>query len=161
MVLLSFLLIALYIIYFVIKYGVPHSLSATYYSIAYKVAFSLVLAVSAGLVLPTLLSITPVKYQFLAFLAIAGIMFVAAAPDYRNDDLVDYVHTGSAIFSLIISQILVFLISPYILMLWIPLILYIIILWINTKSLNKVFSDYPIQFWGEIIMLLTIYYISL
>lgn len=84
-------------------------------------------------------------------------MFVAAAPDYRSNSLTDSVHTGSAIIALILSQIWVYLISPYTLMLWIPLLLYIAVLWIHTKSISKVFSDYPVKFWGEVTMLLTIY----
>lgn len=150
MIILSLLCILFYIIYVVIKYGIPHSLSATYYSLVHKVIFSLVLAVSAGLILPTLLSITPDRFQFLTFLSIAGIMFVAAAPDYENDSLTDTIHTGSAIIALILSQVWVGLMNPIALLCWIPMIIYIIYWYKNLGKSN-------IKFWGEITMLLTIY----
>ena len=161
MIILSLLCILLYILYIIINYGIPHSLSATYYSIIHKVTFSLVLAVSAGLILPILLEITPISYQFLPFISIAGVLFVAAAPDYQGNNLTDYVHTTSAIVALIASQIWVYLISPWTLLFWIPLIIYVIWLWIKTKSIKTVFDKYPVKFWGEVIMLLTIYQILL
>jgi len=90
---LSLSLLLLYVISVVGKYKVPHSLSATYYDIKHKWLFGGVLAASSALILPKLLSFS---HQALVFISTAATMFVAFAPDFKDDKLTDEVHTGAA-----------------------------------------------------------------
>lgn len=55
---LSFLLILTYIIIYVAKYGIPHSLSQTYYGITHKLLFSITIIISSLLIFPTMLEKT-------------------------------------------------------------------------------------------------------
>lgn len=149
---ISFLITYIYVMYIVIKYGIPHSLSATYYLIKNKWIFSTVLAVSAGLILPILVT---TNYSFLIFIALAGIFFVAFAPDFKSNSLEDNVHTYSAIISLISSQIWVALNAPIVLLLWIPYIVYLILDYIEYGK--EMLEQSCFKFWAEIVMLLTVY----
>lgn len=137
---LSFIIIFTYIIYMIYKYGVPKSISTTYYSLNHKWVFSVVLLASSLLLLPKL-----VEFGFLGFLCVVGVIFVAYAPNFMDNELVDRVHTGSAILSLITSQLLVAMKHPLILAIWIPYVIYLI------------FSRNNYKFYAEIIMLFTIY----
>ena len=100
---ISFLLILLYVIYIVINYGVPKSISATYYLIKPKWIFSLVLILSMVLSFNQFMDITPEPFKFLPFIFCSGIIFVAAAPNFRSNTLTDKVHDYSAIISFIAS----------------------------------------------------------
>lgn len=76
--------------------GLPTSISDTYYQIGNKWLFSAVLIVAASLALAPLLNHTPESYQFLGFLIVCGIFFVAASPAFK-DEFVGKVHVGSAV----------------------------------------------------------------
>lgn len=95
---------------------------------------------------------TPEKWQFLSFIFLSGILFVAFAPNINNDELEDKVHTGAAIISLTASQIWVAIVKPEFLSLWIFFFLYILV---KIKDKEKL-SDTNYKFWAEIIMLLTL-----
>lgn len=142
----SIILISLYILYVVCKDGVPHSLSATYYS--HKTIFSLVLILSIIFSFNSFMQ--PEEWQFLPFIFLTGILFVAFAPDFRSDKLTDQVHTGAAIISLIASQIWVAIINPKVLWVWLLLLIYLFL-----KRKEKI-SETNFKFWAEIIMLLTL-----
>lgn len=143
---ISIILISLYILYVVCKDGVPHSLSATYYS--HKTIFSLVLILSIIFSFNSFMQ--PEKWQFLPFIFLTGILFVAFAPDFRDDELTDQVHTGAAIISLIASQIWVAIINPKVLWIWLLLLIYLFL-----KRKEKI-SETNFKFWAEMIMLLTL-----
>ena len=151
MIYLSFIIIALYICYVLIDSGIPNSLSATYYK--YGKMFSIVLFSSTILLMPKLLEFLPNNIEFLGFLSLIGVIAVAASPDFRNDKLTDKVHDISAVLAFIISQILVILINPLLLLNWIPVLIYIIVWYIKYKTLNVPY----IKFFAEVIMILTIY----
>lgn len=76
--------------------GLPTSISETYYRIGNKWLFSVVLVVAASFALVPLLNHTPENYQFLGFFIVAGILFVAASPAFK-DEFVGKIHVGSAI----------------------------------------------------------------
>ena len=153
MILLSLLCISFYIIYIITKYGIPHSLSATYYSLKYKIVFTLVLVLSIFLSFDTFMQIE--QWQFLSFIFLSGILFVAGASDFQGSDLTDKVHTISAIISLIASQIWVGIVNPFALILWSVILIYFLIKYKEQKSIKKVFENTNIKFWSEIVMLLT------
>lgn len=152
MIIISFLLISLYIMYCIINKGIPHSLSATYYDNGW--VFSAVLLLSTILITPKMLEITPIKYQFLAFISLCGSYFVAIAPNFRSDILTDRVHTGGAVISLISSQLWVMLMGPINLLSWIPVIIYGIFM---IKRKYKLLDIPKIKFIAEVVMLLNIY----
>ena len=156
MILLSIFVIALYIIYAIINKGIPVSLSSTYYN--YGWIFSFIITLSSSLIFPNMLSITPENYQFLTFITFAGVLFVAFAPNFKSDTLIDNVHTIAAIITLIASQLWVALINPIYLLWWIPVIIYILVGLFKKISILKLPG---IKFWSEVVMLLTIYNILL
>lgn len=94
-VVVSCLLMALYLSLVVYAYGIPPSISETYY-LGSKWLFSAVLVVAASLALIPILNHTPEGYQFLGFFIVAGIFFVAASPAFK-EEFEGKVHSGSAI----------------------------------------------------------------
>ena len=143
---ISLIIITLYISYYIINYGIPKSLSITYYKCG--LTLSLAIIICSGLIFPKMMEIT--EYQFLPFITLASILFVAFAPNYQDEDIIDYVHTSAAILALISSQILVYLVNPLILLYWIPYLL-----------VESIFKFNNFKFWAEVVMLLTIYSILL
>ena len=157
MILISLFIILTYIITYVIKFGIPRSLSATYYDT--KEWFSICLFLSSALMLPSVLDNTEESYKFLPFLVFVGFFFVSASPDYQESHLVDRVHMTNAYLAFICSQLWVYLINPLLLLVWIPIILYIIYYIIRHKK--NCFKHTNIIFWSELVMLVTIYYITI
>lgn len=150
---LSLAIILVYIVYCLVTTGIPHSLSATYYKTGW--VFSATLSFAAALILPSMLSISGENYEFLAFIAVSSVFFVAFAPNFKSDKLVDMVHTGAAITALIASQLWVALVNPWNFLFWIPLVIY------GTYGKLKGYKllDIPsIKFITEVLMLLTIYF---
>lgn len=81
---ISFLLLAVFLLACASKHGVPSMISDTWYQLdaSERWAFPLILATSALLMMPLLLEARPVV---LSFLVTAGLLFVAASPGYRQD----------------------------------------------------------------------------
>ena len=78
------LIVFVYLIGFVIKFGVPESLSATYYSLGkYGWIFQVCIFLVGVLLLPVWLSLSEEAYQSLVFLACASLCFVASAPCFK------------------------------------------------------------------------------
>ena len=152
---LSFTIILTYILYIICKYGVPHSISQSYYLIKHKWIFSLVLISSVALILPGMLEM---EYSYLAFPALCGVLFVAATPNFKDDELTDDVHTYSAIVSLIFSQLWVIFTNPLVLLWWIPFIIYLLL---QRGSIKDILDNSNSKFYAELVMLLTIYFILL
>lgn len=94
---ISCLIMALYLLFTCLSFGVPNSISETYYrTFGSKWVFSGVLFAAASFAVAPLLNHTPESYQFLAFFIVAGILFIAASPAFK-DELEGKVHVGSAI----------------------------------------------------------------
>lgn len=85
---ISFVIFAAYVITMIVLFGVPASISETYYlleregrglgwlftAFCWGVSFTL---------LPAWLDMTPEAYRFVPFLAAAGLLFVGAAPQFK------------------------------------------------------------------------------
>lgn len=108
LVIISFILFVLYMILSIYKNdGLPVSLSDTYY-LWPKWVFPILMVIIAFSALPYWLEITAdTDYQFLSFLACAGLLFVANAPDFRKDRnhypihvISAYIAAGMAVLSL-------------------------------------------------------------
>lgn len=99
-------------------FGVPESLSNTYYLYKEKSnkgwLFPLMMYAVVALMMPAWITMSEGSdFQFLAFLAPAAIAFVGTAPAFKSDDLENVVHTTAAIVAAICSLAWVAVITPY------------------------------------------------
>ena len=99
-------------------FGIPQSLSMTYYlwkekaNIGYLFPCMMYLIVAC--MMPAWISMSEgSNFQFLAFLAPASIAFVATAPAFLSSDLENKVHSISAILAAVCSLAWVILVTPY------------------------------------------------
>ncbi len=93
---LSCAIMTLYLTAYILNVGLPTSISETYYHTEAKWLFPACTATAGVLALVPLLNITPDHYRFVAFFIVVSILFVAAAPAFR-EELTDKVHSGAAI----------------------------------------------------------------
>lgn len=131
-------------------FGVPESLSNTYYLYKEKCnkgwLFPLMMYLVVALMMPAWITLSEgSKFQFLAFLAPASIMFVGTAPRFKDFDLENRVHTYSAYIAAACSLLWVMLVTPY----W-----YVILIWFGYISLASIFtSSYKtcLVYWLEMV----------
>lgn len=96
-------------------------------SIAYifpKGAFSAVMAIYMLLTMPRTFEALPPGWEFVGFLCFAGVLLVAASPYFRSEWRV--MHYAGGIIYGILSQVIVAMICPYLLLGWLPLAAYLI-----------------------------------
>ncbi|MBV8038579.1 glycosyl transferase [Bacteroides sp. AN502] len=118
LVLFSALCITVYTIAVCIKCnGIPYSISETFYKLEHKWWFLVTMWLTAGLLMPAILESTPGCYQFTAFLACIGMMFVGVAPNFR-EGLDSPVHITGAILCILFSQVWVLLTCPWMMLVW-------------------------------------------
>lgn len=103
--------------------GIPCSISETFYKLEHKWWFLVTMWLTAGLLMPAILEITPESYQFIAFLACTGMAFVGVAPNFR-EGLDRPVHIIGAILCILFSQVWVLLTCPWVLLAWIAYLAY-------------------------------------
>lgn len=99
-------------------FGIPESLSNTYYLWKEKNGkgwlFCLMMYAVVALMMPAWITLSEgSNFQFLAFLAPASIAFVGTAPRFKDGDLEKLVHTLSAIVAAVASMVWVVLVTPY------------------------------------------------
>lgn len=122
----------IYVVYNAIAiaiFGVPESLSNTYYLWKEKNGkgwlFCLMMYIVVALMMPAWITISEgSNFQFLAFLAPASLMFVGTAPRFKDFSLENKVHTYSAYLAAACSLLWVGLVTPYwwVILIWIGLI---------------------------------------
>ena len=112
------------------NFGIPESLSNTYYLYKEKCnkgwLFCLMMYLVVALMMPAWITLSEGStYQFLSFLAPTAIAFVGAAPMFRDDELESKVHTGAAVVAAICSLAWVILVTPYwwIILVWVGIII--------------------------------------
>lgn len=110
-------------------FGVPESLSNTYYLWKERSnkgwLFPLMMYAVVALMMPAWITMSEGSdFQFLAFLAPSAIAFVGTAPAFKSDDLENVVHTTAAIVAAICSLAWVAVITPYwwMILVWLGLI---------------------------------------
>ena len=92
-------------------FGIPKSLSETFYLFKNKkewtkILFPIMMLSMVCCLLPYLLNLTEgTNFQFLAFLSLLGISFTGCAPAFRSSYLEDRIHNISAILATIFSVI--------------------------------------------------------
>ena len=156
---ISALLIATYTAAVCIKCkGIPYSISETYYKISHKAWFGVTMILTACLLMPAILEVTPDSYQFTAFLACAGMVMTGIAPNFR-EGIDRKIHTTGAVLCLVFSQVWVGLTLPWMLLLWVGYLVYTAIgikrNW-NGYFIGSFLSTKP-MFWVEITALVATY----
>ena len=99
-------------------FGIPESLSNTYYLYKEKSnkgwLFPLMMYAVVAFMMPAWITMSEGSdFQFLAFLAPAAIAFVGTAPAFKSDDLENVVHTTAAAMAATYSLAWVALVTPY------------------------------------------------
>ena len=134
----------------IVLFGIPESLSNTYYLWKEKNGkgwlFCLMMYLVVALMMPAWISLSEgSNFQFLAFLAPASIMFVGTAPRFKNGDLENRVHTYSAYIAAACSLLWVALVTPY----W-----WVMLIWLGFIALASIFtSSYKtcLVYWLEMV----------
>lgn len=124
LILLSFLTIASYVGVMVYRNGIPYSISDTYYSLEHKVWFLVAMWLTSLLLMPAILDRTPETIQFSAFLMCAGLLFVGAAPNFK-EEYENKIHVAGTCVSAVSSQIWIVAMQPWLLLAWVPWFAYI------------------------------------
>lgn len=157
LIIISLIIFLVYMTGMYLYFGIPYSISDTYYKLENRKKgagwlFSAMCILVGGLLLPALLNMTPDSYQFTAFLACAGLIFVGAAPQFKLP-LTNTVHYGSAAVCCIFSQIWVGLTCWWLLLpVWGAFLTYIIIHMARHKEgaiWDRFVSAKP-MFWCEV-----------
>lgn len=121
----------------IVIFGIPESLSNTYYLWKQKSGkgwlFCLMMYAVVALMMPAWISLSEgSNFQFLAFLAPASIMFVGTAPRFKDSQLESRVHTVSAIIAAFCSLLWVVLVTPY----W-----WVMLIWFGFIALASIFTS--------------------
>lgn len=135
-------------------FGLPASLSETYYLYKGKWnkgwIFPATMYIVVALMMPSWISISEGSpYQFLAFFAPASIAFVATAPAFKSSSLENAVHSMSAIIAALCSLLWVILVTPY----W-----WIILIWVGIIGITAILSKScrtSMVYWLEQVAFLT------
>lgn len=124
--LIGFIIITLYCSIIWIKdKTMPNSISQTVYSLSdrWNWVFTAAMFVVAFMIVPQLMTVAATNgCEFLAYLTIVGILGVGADPLDKNRK--NTIHYMSAILMGISSQMLVYIINPYLFFTWIPYVIY-------------------------------------
>lgn len=106
LVVISMLVIASYTASVCIKaHGVPNSISATFYALAHRYWFRFTMWATPILLMPAILEVSRPNTDFLAFLALIGMILVGCAPDYVRDPFQKKLHVTGAIMCIGFSQV--------------------------------------------------------
>lgn len=110
---LSFVILFSYVFFIIRKFGVPESLSDSYYLLqdkypnkGYKWLFTIVCFITMFSVLIPWLEVSKESLQFLCFLSASGLGFVGAAPLFKSYQ--QKIHESGAILCGLASQIWLF-----------------------------------------------------
>lgn len=140
-------ILVVYLTYIFYKFKcIPNSISDTFY-LGANWLFTVVIGAIGFTTTAALLNVTPELYQFIAFLTGVGLVFVSAAPHFK-ERTEGVVHFSGALLFAISSQIWALLFfSPWVLLTWVFII--------------PVIKSRSATFWAEIICIvnLTIAYI--
>jgi hypothetical protein len=111
-------------------FGVPESLSNTYYLSQDKCnkgwLFCAMMYLVVAFMMPAWITMSEgSNFQFLSFLAPAGILFVGSAPAFLSSDLENMVHQVSAYLAAAFSLLWIILVTPYwwIILVWVGIII--------------------------------------
>ena len=122
--LLSIFLVGGYIVAGWHKNGrTPISVSSIAYILP-RGAFSIVMSLYTMLAIPRTLEALPSEWEFLGFLCFVGIFLVAASPYFRTEWRAVH-YAGGFLFG-VLSQVVVAIVLPWVLIGWLPFVGYLI-----------------------------------
>lgn len=158
---ISFIILLTYILWTTTKYGIPESLSQTYYHIPKGFIFTLTIWICNFLIVPQAMDMTG-DLKIIPFLGILGSLLVGAAPRVRDEDRT--VHNIGAIVSAVFSQIFVAVYgNPWSMLAWIPaLFLLAVSIKFDPRELRRPGLEAKIDtvrfvFWCEMVCYFTLY----
>ena len=161
LVIISLFIIASYTAAVCIKQkGIPYSISATFYKLKHPYWFMAAMWSTAGLLMPAVLGISKPGTEFLAFLACAGMIFVGAAPNFK-EEMEGKVHMSGAVICVVASQLLVGC-TPFwwiLIPVWLAFIVYTVI-GMGKHITGNIWQDFVStkpMFWCEVGALLAVY----
>ena len=112
-------LFVIYNIIVLILFGIPKSLSMTYYlfkerKTTLKVLFPAMITMLCILLIPCWLEISEgSNFQFLSFLAPAALMFVGFTPAFKDADMYNTIHNIAAYTCAVFALLWIILVTPY------------------------------------------------
>jgi hypothetical protein len=158
LVIISFCIYIVYNLISLYTFGVPHSLSNTYYlwngvKQGAGYAFCACLGLMVALLLPSWLEMSAGSpWQFLSFLTCGSLLFVAAAPNFKSIGIESTVHSVAAIFSAICAILWIVFVAD----LWAIVLLTLMYTLIVAVSHGSLRSCYI--YWLETIAFLSLYF---
>lgn len=156
-VIISFIIYLIYNIVIIILFGIPNSLSRTYYLFQgikkwQRILFPLVIYLMMIFLMPSWLDISSGNnLQFMVFFATGGILLTGSAPAFEENEFVDNVHTYSAIFSAVFSLLWIIFATH----LWYTIILWLIIILIISIITKTLKTSYI--YWLETVTFMSTY----
>ena len=117
LVLAAFILYISYNFVALSLFGIPKSLSQTFYDFKdrkpwLRILFPIMMVAVGFLLIPAWVEISEGSdFMFLAFFAAAGIVFTGSAPAFKESKLEDNVHTGSAVFAAALALLWIILVA--------------------------------------------------
>ena len=154
MYILSVLLFISYVIsIIIINKSIPIHLSESFFILKHKYIFSAVMILLCFLTVMPLIEVLPMNLAFIAFLMCGSIAFIGVTPNY-SDSFEGKIHKISAIIAIVLSQLLIALTEPIILLSWLLLSL---IFYLCCKVFGKKASDLKLLFWVEILAFVNTY----
>lgn len=154
----SLVILMSYTVAVCIKFGIPTTLSESYYFIYKKYLFTLVMWLSGFLLLPPIMEMTGGDTQIIPFLSIVGIMIVGAAPKYKEQERT--LHIIGATMAGFFSQLWIILYAyPWTLLTWFILIIWAIGILIESKLVkwSEELDKRKWFFWAEMLAFINLY----
>lgn len=154
----SLVILMSYTVAVCIKFGIPTTLSESYYFIYKKYLFTLVMWLSGFLILPPIMEMTGGNTQIIPFLSIIGIMIVGAAPRYKEQERT--LHIIGATMAGFFSQLWIILYAyPWTLLTWAILIIWAIGILIESKLMewSEELDKRKWFFWAEMLAFINLY----
>lgn len=157
LVVISFCIYIVYNLISLCTFGVPGSLSNTYYlwnglKQGAGYAFCACLGLMVALLLPSWLEMSEGSpWQFLSFLTCGSLLFVAAAPNFKSISIESIVHSVAAIFSAICAILWIIFVAK----LWTIVLLTLMCILIVAVIHGSLRSCYV--YWLETIAFLSLY----
>lgn len=154
----SLVILMSYTVAVCIKFGIPTTLSESYYFIYKKYLFTLVMWLSGFLLLPPIMEMTGGDTQIIPFLSIIGIMTVGAAPRYKEQERT--LHIMGATMAGFFSQLWIILYAyPWTLLTWAILIIWAIGILIESKLMewSEELDKRKWFFWAEMLAFINLY----
>lgn len=154
----SLVILMSYTVAVCIKFGIPTTLSESYYFIYKKYLFTLVMWLSGFLLLPPIMEMTGGDTQIIPFLSIIGIMIVGAAPKYKEQERT--LHIIGATMAGFFSQLWIILYAyPWTLLTWFILIIWAIGILIESKLVkwSEELDKRKWFFWAEMLAFINLY----